>query len=69
MHAGTTQVYVRRGRLLLALSGVQRAIGLAGADHPAVHKAVVRFCQKRECALRLPWECWICDTMCQAAPL
>lgn len=40
------EVYLRKGRLLLALSAAQRAAGIAGAAHPDVHRAVVRLAQK-----------------------
>ena len=38
------QVYIRKGRLLLALSAVKRAAGVAagGASHPDVHTMLVR---------------------------
>lgn len=38
------EVYSRKGKLLLALSAVQRAAALAGRRHPDVHRAIVRFC-------------------------
>mmetsp|Transcript_486 Transcript_486/g.1020 ORF Transcript_486/g.1020 Transcript_486/m.1020 type:complete len:894 (-) Transcript_486:3118-5799(-) len=47
-HTAAFQVYIRKGRLLLALSAVQRAAAIAGAAHPEVHKALVRFALKAE---------------------
>jgi peptide alpha-N-acetyltransferase len=42
------EVYLRRGRLLLALAAVQRAVALAGAAHPAVHLALIKLCSQGE---------------------
>jgi peptide alpha-N-acetyltransferase len=42
------EVHLRRGRLLLALAAVQRAVDLAGASHPGVHLALVKLCSKGE---------------------
>jgi hypothetical protein len=36
------EVYLRKGRLLLALSAAQRGVALAGAGHPEVAKNIAR---------------------------
>ncbi len=43
--ASESQVYLRRGKLLLALQAVKRALQVSGASHPQVHCLAVRFCQ------------------------
>lgn len=37
------EVYLRKGRLLLALSAVKRALAVAGASDPTAHNLVIRF--------------------------
>ena len=37
-----SQVYLRKSRMLLALSAVKRAAALAGPSHPEVHTMIVR---------------------------
>lgn len=39
------QVYIRKGRLLLSLQAVKRALKLAGPADPGVHRLVVRLCK------------------------
>lgn len=39
------QVYIRKGRLLLSLQAVKRALKLAGPADPDVHRLVVRLCK------------------------
>ncbi|MEW5315829.1 MAG: hypothetical protein WDW38_007232 [Sanguina aurantia] len=41
-HTTAFEVYTRKGRLLLALSAVQRGASISGLAHPAVHKMLVR---------------------------
>ena len=45
------QVYIRKGRLLLALRAVRQALRLAGPAHPRVHLALLRLAQR---AAQLP---------------
>ena len=40
-----TQVYLRKGRLLLALRAVKCAHALAGRDDPVAHSMLVRLCK------------------------
>ena len=40
------QVALRRGKPLLALQAVRRAISLAGESHPDVHRITLRLCQR-----------------------
>ncbi|CAL8463644.1 g3178 [Coccomyxa elongata] len=47
-HLLAFEVYLRRGKLLLALQAVKRALQVSGANHPQVHCLVVRFCQAAE---------------------
>ncbi|KAF5833413.1 NMDA receptor-regulated protein 1-domain-containing protein [Dunaliella salina] len=42
------QVYLRKGKMLLALSAAQRAAANAGPQHPQVHLAIVRFCSRAQ---------------------
>ncbi len=44
-HLWAAEVYVRRGRPLLALAAVQRAIKIGGAGDAGAHRAAVRWCQ------------------------
>ena len=39
------EVYFRKGRMLLALSCVQRAIKIAERTHPTVHSMIIRLCK------------------------
>ena len=43
--AGGIQVYMHKGKMLLALQAVKRALALASSEHSTVHLMVVRFCQ------------------------
>lgn len=47
-HTLAFEVYSRKGKWLLALGAVQRAMKLAGASHPDVHRLVVRLCHAGE---------------------
>ena len=40
------QVALRRGKPLLALQAVRRAISVAGESHPDVHRITLRLCQR-----------------------
>lgn len=48
------EVYLRKGRLLLALSAVQRALATAGAADPTAHCLVVRFALAAQQAQQQP---------------
>lgn len=39
---------MRKGKLLLALSAVKRALSIGGAVHPTAHRMVVRFALKAQ---------------------
>lgn len=45
------EVYLRKGRMLLALSCVQRAVRIAGRKHPTVHAMIIRLCKAGSLAL------------------
>lgn len=47
------QVYMRKGRLLLALGAVRRAVALGTSAHPEVHQAVLALCQKGAAAITI----------------
>lgn len=52
------EVYSRKGKTLLALSAVKRAVDIAGAEHPDVHRCVVKFALQgrvQVAALRVVW--------------
>ena len=42
------QVYLQRGKLLLALQAVRKGIALAGQSHPQVHHMAVQLCQRAQ---------------------
>ncbi|KAL3138957.1 hypothetical protein ABBQ32_005768 [Trebouxia sp. C0010 RCD-2024] len=44
-HLLAFEVYIRKGRLLLSLQAVKRALKLAGPADPGVHRLVVRLCK------------------------
>lgn len=44
-HKFAFEVYMRKKRMLLALSAVQRGLQLDGRGSPIVHNMVVRFCR------------------------
>jgi len=46
------EVYSRKGRLLLALQAVKKAVALAGADHPEVHVATLALANQMAAAER-----------------
>ncbi len=51
---------MRKGKLLLALSAVKRALSIGGAAHPTAHRMVVRFALKAQAQdgsapVNLPW--------------
>ena len=45
---GSAQVYLQRGKLLLALQAVRKGIALAGQSHPQVHHMAVQLCQRAQ---------------------
>ena len=42
------EVYGRKAKPLLEAAAVKRAVGLAGREHPDVHRALVKFGQRGE---------------------
>jgi hypothetical protein len=46
--AGCVQVYLQKGRLLLALQAVKQALRLVGPDSAEVHPLVIRFIRALE---------------------
>ena len=45
---GSAQVYLQRGKFLLALQAVRKGIALAGQSHPQVHHMAVQLCQRAQ---------------------
>ena len=65
-HLWAFEVYLLKGRLLLALSAVKRALALGGAADPTVHRLVMRFALK---AAEQPSDGTQVCVMCEMASL
>jgi hypothetical protein len=57
------EVYMRKGKLLLALSAMQRALAIAGSSDPTAHGLVVRFALQAQDSSR-PVRVEPCITAC-----
>ena len=53
----SVQVYLQRGKLLLALQAVRRGMALTGLDHPQVHLMAVRLCQRAQSEQQVRLHC------------